>query len=177
MTIEARWSLVHHHRASDPSIINSWSFPRNALCRESVYVVWPSLFQWEITAAFTYPKYHSNCPGFCEAFLLSESEGAVVAGSQVEIARDPRLGLGLLPWRLAGPSMFVVERVDQLHCVLQVVEAMPLVMFPAPSLPSDEIARLVPSINQDSVSPHNLLHLALAIPLQFVLDCRIRVGC
>jgi hypothetical protein len=89
-------------------------------------------FQREITAAFTYPDYHSNCPAFGEVFPLSE--GAVVAGSQVEIgARDPQLSLGLLPWRLTGPRVFIVER----------FEAMPLVMFPAPSLPSDEIARFV----------------------------------
>jgi hypothetical protein len=73
--------------------------------------------------------------------------------------------------------VLVVERVDQLHCVLQIVKAMPLVMFPAPSFPSDEISRFVPSIDQDPFFPHNLLHVAFAIRLQFVLDCWLRVGC
>jgi hypothetical protein len=29
--------------------------------------------------------------------------------------------------------VLVVERVDQLHCILQIVKAMPLVMFPSSS--------------------------------------------
>ena len=73
--------------------------------------------------------------------------------------------------------MLVVERVDLLHCVLHIVKAMPIVMFPAPSFPSDEISRSVPSIDQDPFFPYNLLHAAFAIRLQFVLDCWLRVGC
>jgi hypothetical protein len=104
--------------------------------------------------------------------------GPVVAGWQVEVgARDLRFGLRLPPWRLAEPRVLVVERIDQIHCVLQIVKAMPLVMFLAPFFPSDEIARLVPSIDQDLFFPHNFLHVAFAVRLHFVLDCRLRVGC
>jgi hypothetical protein len=46
----------------------------------------------------------------------------IAAGSQMEFgARDPRLGLCPLIWRLTRPRVFVVERVNQFHCVLQAV--------------------------------------------------------